>query len=393
VVRIAIVGSGRGVYALDWAATLAARGHEVRFVTLGEVLTAPGVEVRTRPIPRSLSQAVRAGRGFVRDIRSFKPDVLHLNYAGGRLGTLATLASVHPLVAAVVGGDVLPEQHSRGHPWLERRATRRILELADLILVKNDVLCRAVAALGDFAGKVEMVRWGVDPARFHRDPEAGDSLRRRLGLVAEDRVVLSPRLLQPLYNVHLILEAMPRILAAAPRAVLLVTEYNASRDYRRLLEERAARLALGDRLRFVGRIDHEQMPALYSLAEVVVSVPASDGLPQTLFEAMACGVPVVLGRLPGYGDVVVDGESALFTDFEPGAIANAVLRLLGEPALAQALARNALEQVQQVAFLPKEVERVEGLYRTLAAGGAGRRIHGGWLFDALGLLLRRRPPE
>ena len=100
--RIAVVGSGRGVYPLDWAATLARRGHEVRFVTLGEVLAAPGVDVRTRPIPRDLLQAVQAARGFVRDIRSFHPDVLHLNYAGGRLGTLATLAGVHPLVAAVV---------------------------------------------------------------------------------------------------------------------------------------------------------------------------------------------------------------------------------------------------------------------------------------------------
>ena len=391
--RIAIVGSGRGVYPLDWAATLALRGHEVRFVTLGEVLTARGFEVRTRPIPRNVPQAVRAAREFLRDIRSFRPDVLHVNYAGGRLGTLATLAGVHPLVAAVVGGDVLPEQHSRGQAWLERRATRRVLQLADLILVKNEALRRAVAAQGDFAGKVELVRWGVDPARFHRDAGAGESLRRELGLAPEDRVVLSPRVLQPLYNVHLILEAMPRVLAEAPRAVLLVTEYNASADYRRLLEDRAVRLGLGGRVRFVGRIDHERMPALYSLAEVVVSVPASDGLPQTLFEAMACGVPVVLGRLPGYADVVDDGETVLVTDFDPVAVAAAVIRLFGQPSLARALARNALERVQQAALLPREVQRVEGLYRTVAARGPRTRAHRGWLFDALSLLLRRHPPQ
>ena len=391
--RIAVVGSGRGVYPLDWAATLARRGHEVRFVTLGEVLAAPGVDVRTRPIPRDLLQAVRAARGFVRDIRSFHPDVLHLNYAGGRLGTLATLAGVHPLVAAVVGGDVLPEQHLRGRSRLERRATRRVLELADLILVKNDVLRRAVAAHGDLAGKVETVRWGVDPARFHRDPEAGSLLRRRLGLASDDRVVLSPRLLQPLYNVHLVLEAMPRVVAEVPGAVLLVTEYNADRAYRSSLGERARQSGLRDRVRFVGRIDHAEMPALYSLAEVVVSVPASDGLPQTLFEAMACGVPIVLGRLPAYGEVVAERESALFTDFDPAAIAAAVLRLLRDPGLAGAVAERAREQVQRTALLPREVERVEGLYRSLAGRRAPRRTGGGRLLDALGLLLRRRPPE
>lgn len=391
--RIAIVGSGRGVYSLDWAATFAARGHEVRFVTLGETLPARGVEVRTRPIPRTLLQATRAARGFLNDIRSFRPDVLHVNYAGGRLGTLATLAGVHPLAVAVVGGDVLPEQHDRGHTWLERRATRRILQLADLILVKNDVLRRAVAAHGRLEAPVETVRWGVDPARFHPDPAAGESMRRALGLLPEDRVVLSPRLLQPLYNVHLIVEAMPRILALSPRAVLVVTEYNASARYRRRIEERAQQLWLGDRLRFVGHIDHDDMPALYSMAEVMVSVPGSDGLPQTLFEAMACGVPVVLGRLPGYEDVVADGRSALFADLEPGAIAAAVLRTLGDPAAARAVAARAREDVQRIAFLPREVERVESLYRSLAGPGVTRRKHRGWLFDAVGLLLRRRPPE
>jgi glycosyltransferase involved in cell wall biosynthesis len=392
-VRIAIVGSGRGVYPIDWAVTLARRGHEVRFVTLGEVLPAPGVDVRTRPIPRGLFRAVRAVASFLHDIRSFHPDVLHLNYAGGRLGTLTTLAGVHPLVAAVVGGDVLPEQHPGGLSWPERRATRRILQLADLILVKNETLRRAVSDHGDFTAKIETVRWGVDPAQFRHDAEGAQALRGRLGLAPEDRVVLSPRLLRPLYNIHLIVDAMPAVRARLPRAVLLVTEYNADPAYRRSLEERARGYGLGDRVRFIGRMDHEQMPALYSLAEVVVSVPASDGLPQSLFEAMACEVPVVLGRLPSYGEIVVDGESALLTDFDPGTVAAAVLRLLGDPALARSLASSALEQVQRMALMPREVERVEGLYRTLAARDAGIRGHRGRLFDAVVLLLCRRPPE
>jgi glycosyltransferase involved in cell wall biosynthesis len=71
----------------------------------------------------------------------------------------------------------------------------------------------------------------------------------------------------------------------------------------------------------VGAIPHEEMPAYYSLAEVAVSVPRSDGLPQSLFEALACGTPSVLGRLAAYEEVVTDGESALSADFEPGAVA------------------------------------------------------------------------
>jgi glycosyltransferase involved in cell wall biosynthesis len=360
----------------------------VRFVTLGEVLPAPGVEVHTRPIPRNPFQALAALRGFLRDVRSFDPDLLHLNYAGGRLGTLATLAGIHPLVAAVVGGDVLSEQHPGGHSWPERRATRRILESADLILVKNEALRAAVAGYGDFTAKIETVRWGVDPSRFRRDIQGAAALRRRLDLAPEDRVVLSPRLLRPLYNIHLVVAAMPAVLAAFPRSVLLVTEYNADPVYRGSLQEWVHRHGLVDRVRFIGRVDHQAMPTLYSMADVMVSVPASDGLPQSLFEAMACGTPVVLGRLPVYAEVVTEGESALLADLEPAAVAAAINRVLGNPALAGALARNALLQLERTALLPREVERVEALYRDLVTRGARQNRSRGRLGDALGLLLR-----
>src|SRR5262249_26092107 len=94
--RIAVVGNGRSVHVTGPSAALAARGHDVRLVTLGPVLPAPGVDTRSRPIPHTLREAARAGRTFLADIATFSPDVLHLHYAGGLLGTMASLADVHP---------------------------------------------------------------------------------------------------------------------------------------------------------------------------------------------------------------------------------------------------------------------------------------------------------
>ena len=386
--RIAVVGSGRSVHALARSAAVAERGHEVRFVTAGDVLPVEGIEVRTRPLPAHPLAAAWAGRSFLGDLRSFRPDLLHLHYAGSKLGTMAALSGIRPLVVTVMGGDVLPEQHAGGLPALERRATRRILEQADLLLVKSDALRPALDAWGGFSAKAEVVRWGVDPARFRRDPAAAQAMRARLGLSPRDRVILSPRALAPLYNVHLLVEAMPEVRVAVPEALLLLTEYNARNDYREALRRRVAALGLGDRVRFAGSVAAADMPALYSLAEVVVSVPGSDGLPQSLFEAMACGTPVVLGRLPAYAEVVGDGESALLAEIAPGAVAAALVRLLRDDALRARLAARALERVREVAFLPREVDRVDRLYRDLAARAPRPSRRQGRLLDALGLLLR-----
>ena len=386
--RIAVVGSGRSVHALSRSVAVAGRGHEVRFVTAGPVLPAEGIDVRTRPLPTHPLAAAWAGRGFLHDLHSFRPHLLHLHYAGSKLGTMAALSGIRPLVVTVMGGDVLPEQHARGLSALERRATRRILEQADLLLVKSEALRPALDAWGGFSAKAEVVRWGVDPARFHRDPAGAAALRARLGLSPHDRVIVSPRALAPLYNIHLLVEAMPAVRSAVPETVLLLTEYSARSDYRESVRRRVADLGLADRVRFAGVVPAPDMPALYSLAEIAVSVPDSDGLPQSLFEAMACGTPVVLGRLPAYAEVVEDGETAALVDRAPAAIASTLVGLLrDEPGRAR-LAARALERVREVAFLPREVERVDRLYHDLAARGPRPHRNQGRLLDALGLLLR-----
>jgi glycosyltransferase involved in cell wall biosynthesis len=384
--RIAVVGNGRTVHALVRGAALAARGHEVRLVTAGEVLEAPGLEVRTRPLPGNAFSAALAARGFLRDLWSFRPDVLHVHYAGNKLGTMALVSDIHPLVVTVMGGDVQPEQHLRGLARLERRATRRLLEEADLILAKSDALRPEIAALGPFESKIETVRWGVDPALFQPRPQEAAALRTRLGLGADDRVIFSPRLLRPLYNIHLLLDALPMVLAQVPRAVLLLSEHRADPEYRESLRAPAARL--GDRVRFVGRIEHREMPAFYSLADVSVNLPFSDGLPQSLFEAMACGTPSLLGRLPWYAEVVRDGEQVLLCDLEAPAVASALTRLLGDATLRRSLADAGRSRVLEVASLPREAERVEGFYERLLAAPRQRSAWTSRILDGLTLPLR-----
>ncbi len=365
--KLVVVGNGRSVHTLTRSAAIAACGVQVRLVTLGPALPEPGLEVCTRAIPENPLAAVLAGMSFLRDIRAFKPDLLHLHYAGGKLGSLATIADVHPFVVTVMGGDVLPEQHLGGLSALERRATRRVLAEADLILAKSDSLRPAIAAMGGGLARVETVRWGVDPTRFRRDPEAAQALRAQLGLAARARLILSPRTPHSLYNIHLIVQAMPAVLRQAPDAVLLITESGADTDYLVSLHELVRSLALEQQVRFVGRSEHGEMPALYSLAEAVVMVPLSDGLPQSLFEAMACETPVVLGRLPAYAEAVTDHESAWLVEADPASIAAGIARLLGDTDLRAALARRAHARLLQLASLPAEAQRVVAYYRELLA--------------------------
>jgi glycosyltransferase involved in cell wall biosynthesis len=272
----------------------------------------------------------------------------------------------------VMGGDVLFDEQgspTRMGKWL----TLHLLRAADYITSKSHHLTSVLDRLGGFAAKTERIVWGVSLAQFRRVDHG--ELRARLGLAPGDRVILSPKILQPLYRVHLIVEAMPIVLAACPEALLLVTEYAADAQYKAAIAARIVSLGLGERIRFCGEVRYAEMPKYYSLAELAVAVPSSDGLPQTLLEAMACETPNVLSGLERYEEVVSHETSAYFVEATPSDVAAGILNLLQDDALRTGIAGNALRIVKEIGNLDDQAARVEARYRALATSTRPRVLN------------------
>jgi glycosyltransferase involved in cell wall biosynthesis len=59
-------------------------------------------------------------------------------------------------------------------------------------------------------------------------------------------------------------------------------------------------------MRFLN-ITHQEMPAYFNLADIMVTIPRSDGMPQSLYEAMACGTYPIMGNLESYRELIQDG--------------------------------------------------------------------------------------
>ncbi len=299
-------------------------------------------------------------------LRRVRPDIVHVHYAYGSLAWLAAAVVRCPVVVTVMGGDVLFDEQGSPTPrgrWL----TGALLRRADFITSKSHFLTQVLDRIGGVAAKTTRVVWGVRLSHFR--PVDSSDVRRRLGVPDSARVVLSPKILQPFYNVHLLVEAMPAILAAEPRACLVITEYGADPAYRARLEERATVLGIAERVIFAGHVPHAEMAAFYSLAAVAVGVPESDGLPQTLLEGMACGVPNVLARLPRYEEIVRHGDSAYFVDATATGVAEGVTRLLGDEALRMRIGRAGRAIVEREADFDAEVAKVESTYRNLVRRG------------------------
>ncbi len=117
-------------------------------------------------------------------------------------------------------------------------------------------------------------------------------------------------------------------------------------------------------LEWLGHVD--DMPALYASVDVVVLPSYREGLPKSLIEAAACGLPLVATDVPGCHEVITDGEDGLLVPVrDAAALAAAIARLLDDRELAARLgiaARNkALAEFDERIVIERTIE----VYREL----------------------------
>ncbi|RAU21858.1 hypothetical protein CU669_11170 [Paramagnetospirillum kuznetsovii] len=357
--RLLAVGNGKSVHVIGRVEAMGRRGHAVRLLT--EI---PGEKAnQLTPPPRA--KAPQILRYLWRMLRTQPADAVHVHYAAGYGAWLAGACGRAPLVVSVMGGDILADEQM-GQNVLERWLTRSLLRRADLVTSKSAELTNHLTRIGVAPQRILPLVWGVDETLFRR--RDATALRTRMGLAPTARVVLSPRALRPFYNIHVIVDAFAAMATASPDAVLVITEYQADADYREMLRRRIESAGLADRVHFVGKVEIDEMADYYSLAEMVVSIPASDGIPQSLLEALACGVPVILSDLQCYHEWVADGVSALMIAIETADLAAAMARLLEDGRLRTGLAAAGLEVIAKGGGLEANLDRLDAALSRLPRG-------------------------
>jgi phosphatidylinositol alpha-1,6-mannosyltransferase len=178
---------------------------------------------------------------------------------------------------------------------------------------------------------------GVDTSRFRplSDAERIET-RRRFGLPGDARVVLGVSRLVPRKGFDTAIRAIAQLATTHPDVVLAIA--GRGRD-----DQRLRRLAaeLGAPVRFLGRVDHDDLPFVYGCADVFTMLCRNrwGGLEQEGFgivfvEAAACGVPQVAGDSGGAADAVADGETGLIVRHPDrvGEAVEALRRLLDDDA-------------------------------------------------------------
>jgi len=376
------IGDPAAIHVQRWLRYFVQAGHEVHlvpypdlFVAISEGLPGQGTleGVHVHPPPGGvLGRRLRAPRGIHKKylvlenvfrarrlIGKHTLELVHAHYVTGP-GWIGALAGFHPFVLTAWGSDVNVDPR---RSWVYRQLNKWAIRKADLITTNSDDLRQKLIAMGATAAKVHVIQGGLEIDRFPFQ-RGNEPLRRQLGL-KDELVVLSTRLLGKVYNLDILVKAIPRVKGEIPN-VKFVFVYRGTAEQEAELKGLIAEVGAGEAVILIGPVQNTRMAEYYHLADVFVSIASSEGMPGSLTEAMACGAAPVVSDLPVMRDWIEPDVNGLLVPVrDVKATAQAIIALLRDPEKRAAMARRNRELVVEKADHRKWMRQVEEIYGAL----------------------------
>jgi glycosyltransferase involved in cell wall biosynthesis len=243
---------------------------------------------------------------------------------------------------------------SLGH-WLYRLCSR--------VVAISDAVADDLIAQGIEGEKLVALTNGVDLGPWRPRGQTG-SARAELGLGTGDVVFIMVAHLAPWKKHRLFLEAAALIAREMANARFLVVGddlFGEHRDYGRHLRSLAQRLGLASKVIFTGH--RQDIAPLVECSDLLVHPADREPFGRTLVEAMALGKPVVAIDACGPRQIVRHGKDGLLVPPEdPRALAQAALRVAGDPESARRMGRSGRERAARVFGIDRFRKGLEQLY-------------------------------
>jgi len=244
-------------------------------------------------------------------------------YPDGPAAMKLSVALGIPFTIKARGADI--------HHWGKQPGcAEQIVEAADKaagLLAVSGALKADMVALGMDADKITVHYTGLDKSRFIPFDRATE--KDKLGISGP--LILSVGALIPRKGQDLLIAALPDL----PDATLMLAGQGESEgDFRALAE----RLGVANRVRFMGSVPHDDLPALFAAADVMALVSSSEGLANAWVEALACGTPIVASDVGGIRELVKTPEAGRIVERATNAIAAAIKDILANPPSREAAA-------------------------------------------------------
>jgi len=247
--------------------------------------------------------------GFLLAIYVVFKDRCHLIHAHwaiptGLIGVLVGAFLKTPLIVTIHGSDF---RIGAMKTLIVKKIFIYVCEKAKHIICVSEVLKRDIEKLGIKGEKISVFPMGVDESFFR------SLANRGINRIGQGITILSNRQLQPIYNISLLIRAIPMVLKEEANAKFIIAGIGSEREN---LEKQVKDLNISSRVQFLGWVNHEEMPKFLSRADIYISTSLDDGTSVSLLEAMASGAFPIVTDIPSNREWISDGENGFLVSLD-----------------------------------------------------------------------------
>lgn len=292
--------------------------------------------------------------------KEFRPQLLHAHTAtpDGYVGLLLGQKLGIPTVVSLRGSDInVYPFRDRWTLWL----TKRVLAEAHRLTAVSKALKEAAEAIAQPRAPIEVVYTGCDLQKFTFDVQGRNLIRQRLSIPPDAPVLIFVGNVLREKGVNELMQSFCTLAGDHKELHLVVVGNGTALN---CLVYKAEKSGVGNRVHFVGRRPHQEIPGWLSAGDVLVLPSWREGLPNVVVEAMACSRPVVATRVGGIPEAVQPGVSGIL--IEKGnirALTEAIAQVAFDPAKRGVMGQAGRQIVEQRFTWRKNAEKTIEVYR------------------------------
>jgi glycosyltransferase involved in cell wall biosynthesis len=313
---------------------------------------------QVRDKPWQMSQAEL--RTLLAILRETDAHLLHIYFGHIAVHLLPLIrAWKHPSIVSFHGADVMVDMNKPAY----REATLQMLDAITLVLVRSESLRRAIVDLGCDPEKIEIQRTGIPLEQF-------PFREREFPKGAEWRFLQASRLTEK-KGLQVTIRAFEIFVRQYRNATLTIAGEG---PLLRELESLARELKIAERVSFTGFISQERLREIYYRSHIFLHPSQTgrdgnqEGVPNSMLEAMATGLPVFATEHGGIPEAIEHGVSGvLVPERDEFALVETLLDAVQEPDLLSRIARAGAEAVKHNFDLANQAQRLEDIYLRMIA--------------------------
>lgn len=346
--KILFLADARSIHIQRWIDFFGKRGHQVTLISLEP---AENVNCEKFFIPSKIKTGFLkyfwAAPKIKKIVEKLNPDLISAHFIPN-YGWIGARLNRKPLVVTSWGSDILI---SARKSFLHKKRAEYVLKKTDLVTSDSNYLTSEIVKLKVPENKILTYPMGVSAEFLCSSKIMADANKKIFK-------VISIRQLEPLYNISLLIEAIPHCLKRTGQQIeFLIGGEGSQKDF---LVQLAEKLKIAGKVKFLGKLSQTELPHNLQDSDIYVSTSLSDSTSVSLLEAMACQLIPIVTDIPGNREWIKDGENGFLVPVDkPELLAERITEAVQNYEKYQNWTEKNLNLVKEKANLGENLKKIE----------------------------------